>query len=137
MTLVSACLAGVNCNYKGSSYKIDKVVELVESGEAIKVCPELLGGLTTPRIPVEIINGRAIRKDGEDVTENFIKGAQKTLEFCKKHNCTKAIMKSNSPSCGCGLIYDGTFTGTTIPGDGITVKLLKENGIEVISSEDV
>ena len=137
MIIVSACLAGVNCNYKGSNYKIEKVAEMVKNKEAVVVCPELLGGLTSPRIPVELINGKAIRKDGVDVTEAFNKGAEKTLEFCKKHNIKKAILKSNSPSCGCNKIYDGTFSGVVIDGDGITTKLLKENGIEVISSDEV
>ncbi|MCL2383888.1 MAG: DUF523 domain-containing protein [Oscillospiraceae bacterium] len=136
MIIVSACLAGVNCNYKGSNYKIEKIAELVENGEAVVVCPEALGGLGVPRIPVELINGRAIRKDNEDVTDAFLIGAEKTLEFCKKHNCKKAILKSKSPSCGCGKVYDGTFTSTIIDGDGITTKLLKENGIEVISSDE-
>ena len=137
MIIVSACLAGVNCNYKGSNYKHEKVAELVKNKEAITVCPELLGGLGSPRVPVELINGRAIRQDGEDVTEAFIKGAEKTLSFCQKHNAKKAILKSKSPSCGCGKIYDGTFSHAIIEGDGITTKLLKENGIEVVSSDDI
>ena len=81
-------------------------------------------------------DGRAIRQDGEDVTEAFIKGAEKTLEFCKKHNSKKAILKSKSPSCGCGKIYDGTFSHVVIEGDGITTALLKQHGIEVVSSDD-
>ena len=137
MILVSACLAGINCNYKGEHKANKKVMELVKNNEAVTVCPEQLGGLPTPRIPVEIIDGKAIRKDGVDVTDEFQQGARKTLEKCIQHGCKKAILKSFSPSCGCGKIYDGTFTGTVIDGDGFTTKLLKQHGIEVVSSDDI
>jgi len=137
MILVSACLAGINCNYKGEHKANEKVMELVKNNEAVAVCPEQLGGLPTPRIPVEIIDGKAIRKDGVDVTAEFQKGAEKTLEQGIQHRCKKAILKSFSPSCGCGKVYDGTFTGKVIDGDGFTAELLKEHGIEVVSSDDI
>lgn len=137
MIVVSGCLAGINCNYKGGNKEHKKVVELVKDGKAIVVCPEQLGGLTTPRKPAEIKNGRVITNDDEDVTEAFIKGANEVLSICKKYNCKKAILKSKSPSCGCGIAYDGNFNGTLIEGDGITTKLLKKNEIEVISSDDI
>lgn len=141
MILVSACLAGVNCKYNGGNNYNEKIMELVKKGEAILVCPEQLGGLTTPRNPSEIIN-----KDGKrcvymnnnvDVTDNFNRGALEVLRLAKELNIEKAILKSKSPSCGCGLIYDGTFTGNKIKGNGITTQLLIDNGIKVITEEDI
>ena len=132
MILVSACLVGVNCNYKGKSCLNESVAAMVREGRAIPVCPELLGGLTTPRPPAEIKNERVITKDGDDITDAFLAGANKTLEICQKYNCQKAVLKANSPSCGCGKIYDGNFNGTLVDGKGITARLLIEHGIEVI-----
>jgi len=131
MIVVSACLAGVNCNYAGTNSEKPQVVKLVEEGKAIIVCPEQLGGLRTPRTPAEIKNGKVFTKDGADVTEAFKRGAGEVLKICKKYNCKKAILKSNSPSCGCGKIYDGNFNGSLVDGDGVTAALLKEHGIEV------
>lgn len=140
MILISACLAGVNCKYSGDNNYNEKVANLLKRGDAILVCPEQMGGLPTPRIGAEIrvIDGkrRVFMKDGTDVTEQFERGAKEVLEIAKKVNATKAVLKSRSPSCGVGVIYDGTFTKTKIEGDGITTKLLRENGIEVISSDD-
>lgn len=137
MILVSACLVGINCRYNnGNSYN-EKIMKLVKNGEAIFMCPEQLGGLSTPRVPSEIVNNRVITKDGSDVTDNFNIGAQEVLRLCKELNITKAILKSNSPSCGCGTIYDGTFTGSKIKGNGITAQLLIDNGIEVITENDI
>ncbi|MDR0978805.1 MAG: DUF523 domain-containing protein [Lachnospiraceae bacterium] len=137
MIIVSACLAGINCNYEGGNKGNSKIVEMVNKGQAIPVCPEQLGGLITPRCPAEIKNGRLITKNNVDVTAEFQKGAEEVLNICKKYNCKKAILKSKSPSCGCGAIFNGEFTGTLIKGDGITTRLLKENHIEVISSDDI
>ena len=131
MIIVSACLAGVNCNYQGRNKENESVVELVREGRAIPVCPEQLGGLTTPRPPAEIKNGRVITKEGADVTEAFLRGADEVLKICNKYNCQKAILKSNSPSCGCGKIHDGNFKGSLVDGNGITARLLGEYGIEV------
>ena len=131
MIVVSACLAGVNCNFRGLNSESAQVTELVKLGKAIMVCPEQLGGLTTPRCPAEIKNGKVITKDGVDVTDAFKRGAHEVLNICRKYNCTEAILKSNSPSCGCGKIADGNFNGTLIDGYGVTAALLKENGIKV------
>jgi len=131
MIVVSACLAGINCNYEGTNSENPRVVQLVTEGRAVIVCPEQLGGLTTPRTPAEIKNGRVFTKDGIDVTEAFIRGAGEVLGICKKYNCDKAILKANSPSCGCGKIYDGNFNGSLADGDGVTAALLKKHGIEV------
>jgi len=131
MIIVSACLAGVNCNYKGKNSEDASVVKLVNEGLAIMVCPEQLGGLTTPRPPAEIKDGKVFTEEGADVTEEFLHGANEVLNICIKYNCQKAILKSESPSCGCGKIFDGNFNGTLIDGDGITTALLKEYGIEV------
>jgi len=130
MIIVSACLAGVNCNYRGSNSENASIVKLVREGLAVMVCPEQLGGLTTPRPPSEIKNGRVFTKEGADVTEAFLAGANEVLKICKKYGCQKAILKSFSPSCGCGKIRDGNFNGTLTDGDGITAALLKEHGIE-------
>ncbi len=136
MILVSACLVGVNCKYSGKNNYNDKILKLVQEGEAVLVCPEQLGGLTTPRPPAEIRSGRVYANDGMDVTAQFNAGAQETLKIAKLYDCKKAILKSKSPSCGCHKIYDGSFSDILIDGDGITTKLLKGNGIEVISSDD-
>jgi uncharacterized protein YbbK (DUF523 family) len=140
--LVSACLAGINCRYDGKNSENKFVMELVKQGKAIPVCPEQLGGAPTPRPCCEITvpaNGdkKVFSKDGRNMTETFVKGAEKTLAIAKAEGVTKAILKSNSPSCGCGFVYDGTFTGTKIPGNGLTAQLLIDNGIEVITEKRV
>ncbi len=137
MFLVSACLAGVPCRYNSESKLNKDVRQLIKDGEAIFVCPEQLGGLPTPRPPAEIINGRVIDKEGRDVTIEFTKGAEIVLELARNYKCKKAILKSRSPSCGKGEIYDGTFTGTLIEGNGITTELLIKNGIKVIDEDDI
>jgi len=135
--LVSACLLGTNCKYNGKNNKNIKVLEYIKDKYVIPICPELFGGLSIPRIPSEIYNNKVIDKDGIDVTNYFMEGARKTLEIAKILNIKKAILKQKSPSCGCGKIYDGTFTGSITNGDGITTKILKENGIEVITEDDI
>lgn len=129
--LVSACLLGIDCKYNGKNNKNDKVIELLKTHDMIPVCPEIMGGLTTPRTPSEIHEDEVITKDGKNVTKQYQKGAQETLKIAKLYNCKTAILKGKSPSCGCGKIYDGTFTGTLIDGDGITARLLKEHGIKI------
>ena len=137
MVLVSACLAGFNCRYNGGSHEEARIVQLVKEGKALPVCPEQLGGLTTPRDPVEIAkDGRVLTAKGEDVTKQFILGAEETLRLCQLYGCKVAILKSLSPSCGSGQIYDGTFKKVIIEGDGLTAKLLKENGIRVFTESD-
>ena len=128
---VSACLCGFPCRYDGKSKPDERIKALYEEGRALPVCPEKLGGLTTPRTPCEIINGRVISSDGEDRTNEYLLGSQKVLELCKKHGIKKAILKQNSPSCGSSHIYEGTFSGTLIEGEGCLTALLRKNGIEV------
>lgn len=133
MILVSACLCGINCKYNGKNNYNKKIFNLVKEGKAIPICPEQLGGLSTPRVPSEIKNGRVINKEGIDVTDNFKKGALEVLELCKKLNINKVILKSKSPSCGKGLIYSGDFDGKLVEGNGILTELLLKNDIEVIT----
>ena len=140
--LVSSCLAGVNCRYDGKDNKNKDIVELVRRGQAIPICPEQLGGLPTPRTSCEIVmdemwNKKVISKDEQDFTKEFIEGAEKTLSIAKIIGVKKAILKAKSPSCGCGLIYDGTFSGKLIKGNGLTAELLIKNGIEVYTENDL
>lgn len=141
MYLVSACLCGINCKYDGESNENEILVRLLEEGEAILVCPEQLGGLPTPRLPSEIVGTggsmRVVSSDGEDVTDEFQRGAKETLEIAKKTGITKAILKARSPSCGCSGIYDGSFQKKLVHGMGFTARLLEENGIAVISEESL
>ncbi len=135
MILISACLCGVNCKYNGKNNLNEECLELLKKGEAILVCPEQLGGLETPRNPseIKIVNGevKVFMNDGKDVTENYKRGAEEVLKLALELNIKKAIFRKKSPSCGCGEIYDGTFTNTLTKGNGITASLLIENGIEV------
>jgi uncharacterized protein YbbK (DUF523 family) len=137
MKIVSACLAGINCRYNGKSKPSQKVIYLVKKGKAIPVCPELLGGLKTPRAITEFKNGKVITKNGKDVTKNYINGAEKGLKIAKLIGAKKAILKARSPSCGSGQIYDGTFSGKLIKGDGIFTKLLKKHKIKVLTEEEI
>ncbi|AEM79045.1 Uncharacterized conserved protein YbbK, DUF523 family [Thermoanaerobacter thermohydrosulfuricus] len=136
MYLVSACLAGVNCKYDGGNNEKEEIKRLVEEGKAILVCPEQLGGLPTPRLPSEIKGDKVFNIEGEEVTENFYRGAYETLKIAKMYKINEAIFKAKSPSCGCGEIYDGTFSGNLIDGNGITTRILKENGISVMTEHD-
>jgi len=138
--LISACLLGQNVKYDGKNNSILEnpfIKKLLDLDMLISICPEVEGGLSTPRIPVEIIDNRAINQIGEDKTIFFQNGAQKALEICKKHEIKYAILKFRSPSCGSNQIYDGTFTRTLIGGDGICAKLLKENGIHVFNEINI
>lgn len=135
--LVSSCLFGVNCKYSGKNNENNKIIELVKNCNIVLVCPEQLGGLTTPRPPAEIKSEKVITVDGKDVTKEYNKGALETLNIAKKFNITKAILKSKSPSCGKNIIYDGTFSGTLTSGNGITTNLLIQNGIDIISSDEI
>ena len=140
MMLISACLIGLNCKYNGGNNYHEKALELVQKGEAIPICPEQLGGLHTPRTPAEIrvldCEKYVISQDGNDVTEEFTRGAEEILKLAQQLHITKAIMKSKSPSCGKGMIYDGSFTGKLVEGNGITAELLIQHGIEVITMEE-
>lgn len=135
--LVSACLAGVNCKYDSGNNENSQIIELIKNGNAILVCPEQLGGLVTPRVAAERLENKVITKDNRDVTEEYRRGAEEVLKLTKKFNIKKAILKSRSPSCGKAKIYDGTFSHTLTDGDGVTAELLKANGIEVITEEEL
>lgn len=137
MKLCSACLLGTKCRYDGSGKANEKVLALAQKETLVPVCPEQLGGLSTPRDPSERKGDKVVMKNGKDVTANFEKGAEQALKIAKQHGIRIAILKQKSPSCGCGKIYDGTFSGTIIDGDGITTKLFKENGIEVLTEDEL
>ncbi|MEM1589322.1 MAG: DUF523 domain-containing protein [Candidatus Bathyarchaeia archaeon] len=137
MKLCSACLLGVKCRYNGKSAFNKRVVALLKSEVLIPVCPEQLGGLPTPREPAEIVGSKVITRSGTDVTQNFVRGAEETLKIAKLFNIKEAILKQGSPSCGFGRIYNGTFSGKTIKGEGITAALLRKNGIKIITEEDL
>ena len=136
--LVSACLLGVNCRYNAVPKKNEEIVRLLDKKgiHLIPVCPEQLGGLATPRCPAERKGEQIINAAGEDVTEQYLRGARETLRIAQMYHCRLALLKERSPSCGCGQIYDGTFSGTLTEGDGATAALLRENGIEVFGESE-
>ena len=136
MYLISACLIGENVKYDGTNNVHQVAKALYESGQAIPVCPEVLGGLSTPRIPSEIVNDQVVSKAGVNVTPYFQLGAQKTLETALKHNVKTAILQERSPSCGVHKIYNGQFDGTLIDGQGVTTSLLEQHGIRVITIDE-
>lgn len=129
--LVSACLLGVRCRYDGRSVPCEALLQRLGELEAVPVCPEILGGLPTPRTPAERQGGRVVAKDGRDVTAQYRRGAGETLRLARLFGCRYALLKERSPSCGCGAIYDGSFTGTLTSGDGTAAELLCANGVQV------
>ncbi|ASS74468.1 hypothetical protein CIG75_05325 [Tumebacillus algifaecis] len=145
MKVISACLVGCQCRYDGDDNLIPAFQQMVEQGEAVFVCPEQLGGLSTPRPPAEIVGGtgedvldgkaKVLTNQGVDVTDQFLKGAQQALKMAQLVGAQEAILKERSPSCGSALVYDGTFSGDKRPGDGVTSALLKRHGIAVFSEE--
>lgn len=135
MMIVSACLAGFPCRYDGKARPCAEAMRLVREGKAIPVCPEQLGGLGTPRPPCEIASGRVVDENGVDRTENYRRGAEAVLALARTYGATQALLQKRSPSCGSGWIYDGTFSKKLVQGDGITARLLRENGIQVIGIE--
>lgn len=147
LILVSSCLAGIECRYDGTHRLKEKIRSLVEEKKAVTVCPELLGGFSTPRQSAEIVGGtgkdvlagdaKVIEKSGRDVTDLYVKGAYKTLEMALKLQVTHVVLKQFSPSCGSKSIYNGTFTGERIQGEGVTSALLSKAGIIVLSEEDL
>lgn len=148
MKLISACLLGVRCAWSGDDkYRNDRAIKLSKLEPLIPVCPEQLGGLPTPRAPQEIQGGTGedvldkkctvLNKNGEDVTRAFIIGAEETLKIVKQLKVKEFIAKRGSPSCGCGQIYDGSFSGRLINGDGVTIALLRRNGIRITPEEDL
>ena len=135
--MVSACLLGENCKYSGGNNRNEKVLSFMAGHEVIPVCPEVMGGLPTPRVPAEIVNGTVISREGVNVDREYRLGAQKALEIAGEKQIDLAILQSRSPSCGVKEIYDGTFTGKRIPGQGVTAKLLAEHGFRVMDAEDL
>ena len=135
--LISACLCGKNTKYNGGNNLIANLEELEKHFELFMVCPEVDGGLTTPRNPSEQKGDKVISNQGVDVTYEFNLGAKIALDVAKKNNIKYALLKESSPSCGSNLIYDGTFSGKKINGMGVAAKLLKENGIQVFSENEI
>lgn len=129
--LISACLLGRNCKYNGGNNYVPAVEALKDRYKLIPVCPECFGGLPIPHDPSERVGDRVLSKTGADVTAAFVKGAARTLETARKHGAALALLKERSPSCGCGTVYDGTFTGTVIPGNGVAAELLLKNGVKI------
>ncbi|MCD6359043.1 MAG: DUF523 domain-containing protein [Dehalococcoidia bacterium] len=148
MKFISACLLGIRCAWSGDDrYRNERAIELSKVETLIPVCPERLGGLPIPRVPQEIQGGvgddvldgkcRVMNKDGEDVTREFVRGAEEVLKIIKQFKSGEFIAKSASPACGCGQIYDGSFSGRLIDGDGVTTALLRRKGIKIIPEEDL
>ena len=135
--LVSACLLGKNCKYNGGNNLNQSVLDFIEGHEVIGVCPEQLGGLSTPRLPAEIVDGVVTNKEGVCVDNEFRKGAQAALTIALENKAELAILQSRSPSCGVKEIYDGSFSGRKIKGQGVFAKLLTVHGIKVLDAEDV
>ena len=134
--LVSACLLGIGCRYDGKHKANPDVLALREKYNLIPVCPEIYGGLPTPRIPSERVDDKVMMKDGRDVTENYQRGAREALELCRIYGIKTAILKERSPSCGKGEIYDGSFTGALTARDGVTAELLIREGIRVLGESE-
>ena len=130
-------MLGENCKYNGGNNYSEKVAEYIKGHEVISVCPECMGGLPTPRIPAEIVDGVVTNREGQVVDEEFRKGAQIALEIARKEQIDVAILQSRSPSCGSKQIYDGTFSGVKVDGQGVFAKLLKEQGFHMIDVEDL
>lgn len=151
LLLVSACLLGVACRFDGQSCPAPEMTNLATRGKVVAFCPEVAGGLPTPRPPAEIeeaaagldgyavLDGRTrvVRNDGIDVTVPFVKGAQAALDLVRQLRIRRAILKANSPSCGAGRIHEGRFEGTLVPGDGVAAALLRRNGIQVVTEIDL
>lgn len=135
--IVSACLLGENCKYSGGNNYNKKVCDFVQGHNVFPVCPEVLGGLPTPRCPAEIVNGVVTNKKGVSVDKEFRAGAEKAFAVAKENKVELAILQSRSPSCGVKEIYDGTFSGTKISGQGVFAKLLMDEGIRIIDAEDL
>lgn len=141
LIMVSSCLAGINCRYDGGNNRVEEIAEMVASGKAIPVCPEVYGGLSIPRGCCEIVvdeKGQRIvkTKEGEDYTMEFEEGAKKTLEIAKVLDIDTAILQQRSPSCGYGKIYDGSFSRKLIEGNGVAAELFSANGIKVYNDQN-
>ncbi|QUL53696.1 DUF523 domain-containing protein [Paenibacillus tritici] len=147
MIIVSSCLAGMKVRYNGTDCLEQGIRQLLDSRQAVAVCPELMGGFSTPREPAEIIGGtgrdvlegkaRVVDRTGSDVTAMYIEGAYAAVEQVRSLAATLVVLKENSPSCGSSMIYNGEFAGVRIPGEGVTTALLRQHGIEVISEQQL
>ena len=136
--IISACLLGEKCRYDGESKPCDAINELKKKFLLLPVCPECMGGLSTPRPPAEIqADGRVVNREGSDVTAAYHRGAESVLALARREGCTLALLKEKSPSCGKGKIYDGSFTGTLTDGNGICADLLMQNGIKVFGESEI
>ena len=135
--LVSACLLGICCRYDGGSKPCRQVLLLSEKHVLIPVCAEQLGGLPTPRIPCERMGDKVIARDGTDRTDAYRRGAEEALKICSLMRCECAVLKARSPSCGCGKIYDGTFSGTLKEGNGVLAEMLMKKGIRILTEEEL
>jgi len=145
--LISACLAGVACTHAAEAKTRGWALRLVAEGRGVTVCPEVAGGLPVPRPEAEIAGGdggavldgtaRVTSVEGDDVTSNYLRGAEAAIDAARRSGAEFAVLKARSPSCGCGAIYDGTFSGRTVAADGVTAAALKRAGVEVVSDEDV
>lgn len=135
--LVSACLAGENCKYSGGNNYSEKLMKFLEGHEVVTVCPEVLGGLPTPRVPSEIVRGVVTNREGIVVDREFRLGAEKAMKIALREKVDLAILQSRSPSCGPKEIYDGSFSKRLVPGMGVFARLLKENGVKILDIEDL
>lgn len=136
MIVVSACLAGVACRFDGTAFSCPTLAAMVEAGQAIAVCPEVLGGLPIPRPAAEIRDGRVVTAAGGDVTEAYRTGGLTATDIALQNHCEFAVLKSRSPSCGVGLIYDGSFSGRLVAGDGVFAGYLRQAGIPAYTEKD-
>ena len=134
---VSACLLGENCKYSGGNNLLPGIEELRARCDLVPICPETWGGLTAPRPPAERVGDRVLDREGRDVTAAFEAGARRALEAVLENGCRRALLKERSPSCGAGTIYDGTFTGRTVPGDGLAAALLRAHGIRLYGESEL
>jgi uncharacterized protein YbbK (DUF523 family) len=144
--LISACLLGIECRYDGTGKAVPELQRILEGYHVVPICPETLGGLIVPRPPAEIQGGggaevlagtaRVMSREGRECTAEFIRGAEAVLQLVRQHQPLLLILKANSPSCGVGAIYDGSFSARLKPGDGVTAALLKRNGVKVYSETD-
>ena len=133
---VSACLTGCNCKYNGGNNLDPELTEMLKPHQILTVCPEVLGGLPTPRVPAEIVQGTVMNAEGTDVDREFRRGAELALKRIREFGAELVILQSRSPSCGIGVIYDGTFSGNKIPGNGVFAEMLIRSGIPVLDVSD-
>lgn len=135
--IVSGCLIGCDCRYKGDNCKCDELLALADKHTLIPVCPEQLGGLSTPRDPAEIVGDKVISNHGKDVTYEYTKGAQMALYIARTNKADAIVFKANSPSCGKGIIYNGTFTGNKTQGNGVAAEMFLNSGYKVFNENEM